>query len=210
MQPLSPDRYRHLREGAQVIEADSHGEKVLRLADGNYIKLFRRKRLISSALFWPYAQRFADNARRLEQLGVPCPRIIAVYRMAALQRDLVYYKPLPGLTLRQLRDGQGEAPSDLLEQLARFIAELHQAGVYFRSLHLGNVVLTPQGKLGLIDIADLSIQRWPLLGSQRLRNFRHMLRDARDLAWLRSDGDSRFANTYRAASGRQFRLPGLE
>ena len=78
------------------------------------------------------------------------------------------------------RDGQGEAPSDLLEQLARFIAELHQAGVYFRSLHLGNVVLTPQGKLGLIDIADLSIQRWPLLGSQRLRNFRHMLRDARD------------------------------
>lgn len=210
MQPLSPDRYRHLREGAQVIEADSHGEKVLRLADGNYIKLFRRKRLISSALFWPYAQRFADNARRLEQLGVPCPRIIAVYRMAALQRDLVHYKPLPGLTLRQLRDGQGEAPTDLLEQLARFIAELHQAGVYFRSLHLGNVVLTPQGKLGLIDIADLSFQRWPLLGSQRLRNFRHMLRDSRDLAWLRSEGDSRFADSYRLASGRQFRLPGLE
>ena len=71
MQPLSPERYRHLREGAQVIEADSHGEKVLRLADGNYNKLFRRNRLISSALFWPYAQRFANNARRREQLGIP-------------------------------------------------------------------------------------------------------------------------------------------
>lgn len=210
MQPLSPDRYRHLREGAQVIEADSHGEKVLRLADGNYIKLFRRKRLISSALLWPYAQRFANNARRLEQLGVPCPKTIAVYRMAALHRDLVHYKPLPGLTLRQLRDGQGEAPADLLEQLALFIAQLHRSGVYFRSLHLGNVVLTPQGSLGLIDIADLNFQRWPLWRSQRLRNFRHMLRDERDLAWLRSGGDARFANSYREASGCDFRLPELE
>lgn len=210
MQPLSPERYRQLREGAEVVEADSHGEKVLRLGDGNYLKLFRRKRLISSALLWPYAQRFADNARRLEQLGVPCPRIIATYRIAALQRDLVHYKPLPGLTLRQLRDGQGQAPDDLLEQLAAFIARLHQAGIYFRSLHLGNVVLTPQGSLGLIDIADLKCQRWPLLSSQRQRNFRHMLRDPRDLAWLRSDGDGRFARAYRAASGRNFRLPGLE
>ena len=176
MQPLSPERYRQLREGAEVVEADSHGEKVLRLGDGNYLKLFRRKRLISSALLWPYAQRFADNARRLEQLGVPCPRIIATYRIAALQRDLVHYKPLPGLTLRQLRDGQGQAPDDLLEQLAAFIARLHQAGIYFRSLHLGNILLTPDGDFGLIDFLDLRFKGRPLGRMLVRRNFRHLQR----------------------------------
>ena len=31
------------------------------------------------------------------------------------------------------------------------------ARVYFRSLHLGNVVRTPEGRMGLIDIADLRV-----------------------------------------------------
>jgi len=63
MTPLSHDQYRSLRADAQVIEADGHGEKVLRLADGTFVKLFRRKRLISSALFYPYAKTEALPAR---------------------------------------------------------------------------------------------------------------------------------------------------
>ena len=47
--------YMVLREGAEVLEVDHCGEKVLRLRDGNILKLFRRKRLISSALWYPYA-----------------------------------------------------------------------------------------------------------------------------------------------------------
>lgn len=31
-----------LKAGAEVLEADPHGEKVLRLADGTILKLFRR------------------------------------------------------------------------------------------------------------------------------------------------------------------------
>ena len=46
------------------------------LQDGTLLKLFRRKRLITSAAIWPYAQRFADNAKKLEKLGIPCPKII--------------------------------------------------------------------------------------------------------------------------------------
>ena len=36
--------------GAQVLEADSHGAKVYLLTDGNFLKVFCRKRLISSAI----------------------------------------------------------------------------------------------------------------------------------------------------------------
>ena len=38
-----------LKAGAEILEEDAYGEKVLRLADGTLLKLFRRKRLISSA-----------------------------------------------------------------------------------------------------------------------------------------------------------------
>ena len=209
MQTLAPEHYQQMRAGAQVLEADSFGDKVLRLKDGNFLKLFRRKRLLSSALLWPYAQRFADNAQSLQQQGIPCPHIISVYRLPWLKRDLVHYRPLPGQTLRQLRDSQ-DMPSDLLEKLAQFIAQLHAKGIYFRSLHLGNVVLTPSGILGLIDIADLKQQRRPLSPAQRLRNFRHMLRDSKDREWLRSNGNKRFASAYRAASGQCFHLNDLE
>jgi tRNA A-37 threonylcarbamoyl transferase component Bud32 len=151
MTPLSHDQYRTLRADAQVIEADGHGEKVLRLADGTFLKLFRRKRLVSSALLYPYAKRFADNIEALKSRGIACPSVIGVYRIAMLQRDLVHYAPLQGKTLRQIDD-----PTERLALRARFgafVAELHNKGIYFRSLHLGNVVLGENGVLGLIDIA---------------------------------------------------------
>lgn len=78
MQQLALSAYESLRDGAEVLEADRYGDKVLRLTDGNFLKLFRRKRLLSSAALYPYAQRFADNAQALKELGIPCPQTIAV------------------------------------------------------------------------------------------------------------------------------------
>ena len=194
MTPLSHDQYRSLRADAQVIEADGHGEKVLRLADGTFVNLFRRKRLISSALFYPYAKRFADNIEALKNRGIACPSVIGVYRIAMLQRDLVHYVPLQGKTLRQIDD-----PTERLALRARFgafVAELHNKGIYFRSLHLGNVVLGENGVLGLIDIADLSAGRRTLSKRKRLRNFRHILRYSEDRHWLIDNGDRVFFDSY--------------
>lgn len=208
MQFLPVERYRQLREGAQVLEADSHGDKVLRLRDGTFLKLFRLKRLLSSALLRPYARRFASNTTHLQRLGIPCPKVIELYRMTDPRRDVVHYAPLPGVTLRQLREQTAIPPAELRAQLGRFIAGLHQQGVYFRSLHLGNIVLTPDGELGLIDIADLQCQRRPLRIGQRQRNFRHLLRDAQDLVWLRQDNS--VLQAYREASGLNFPVAGLK
>ena len=198
MQALEQARYLALREGATVLEADGTGDKVLRLIDDSMLKLFRRKRLLSSAAWYPYAQRFADNCRHLQERQIPCPVVKAVYRIGAIERDAVHYAPLPGQTLRQVL----EEPADhdqLRAQLGRFIAILHERGVYFRSAHMGNVVLTPEGELGLIDIADLRIFRRPLRKSQRLRNFKHMLRYPQDRQWLLDAGDSSFVDGYLAA-----------
>ncbi len=175
-----------MRAGAEVLEADGHGDKVLRLADGSFIKLFRRKRLISSASWYPYAQRFADNAAALAVRAIPAPQVIDVFRVAAIERDAVHYHPLPGTTLRQLRrDGLApEREATLRTEFNRFVRRLHDLGIYFRSLHLGNVVLTPDGRLGLIDISDIRVHRRPLSRFWRARNLRRMQGIADERGWL--------------------------
>lgn len=209
MQALEQHDYLSLREGAQVLEADRFGDKVLYLRNGNFLKLFRRKRLLTSAALFPYAQRFADNALALQQRGIPCPQVLAVYRIKSIERDAVYYAPLPGKTLRQLFD-QPELAASLRAQLGEFVAQLHAKGVYFRSLHLGNIVLTPEHTLGLIDIADLKCQRGALSQSKRLRNFQHMLRCEPDRQWLLADNPRAFAQAYLTASKLGISLSSLE
>lgn len=183
MQQLDHDQYLALRKGGKVIEQDGHGDKVIILPDGTFLKLFRRKRLISSAAIWPYAQRFADNAAKLKQLGIPCPKMINVYRIPSIQRDAVHYHPLPGLTLRQLRNGEGNCPADIREQFWAFVDKVHDLGIYFRSMHLGNVVLTPEGELGLIDISDMKIKHRKLNKRMKKRNQSHMQKNSCD-QWI--------------------------
>lgn len=208
MQSIDHSTYEALRKGGQVLEADGSGDKVLRLADGRMLKLFRRKRLLSSALLFPYAQRFANNTKALQKRGILCPDVIAVYRIPSIQRDGVYYAPLAGETVRQLQ-GSPEETDKLRGQLGAFIAQLHEKGVYFRSLHFGNVVQTPDDHLGLIDIADLRCQRRALSDSKRLRNFAHLLRYKQDRQWLLGqDAGQTFLEGYRQAlpSNRQAAL----
>ncbi|MBD8492865.1 toluene tolerance protein [Pseudomonas syringae] len=200
MQALDHARYLDLVQGAEVLEADGTGDKVLRLVDGSMLKLFRRKRLISSAAWYPYATRFADNCQVLAQRAVPCPQVRCVFRIAAIERDAVHYTPLPGQTLRQLLHDVSR-DDELRRQLGCFIAYLHEKGIYFRSAHLGNVVLTPEGTLGLIDIADMKTYRQPLRKALRLRNFKHMLRYTEDRHWLLGEGNPAFVQAYLAAQG---------
>ncbi|MBL8450645.1 MAG: toluene tolerance protein [Dechloromonas sp.] len=193
---LSAPQYEDLARGCEIVEADGFGPKVLRCPDGTMLKLFRRKRLLSSALLFPYARRFADNCRRLTELGVPSPTILALYRVAAIERDVVHYSPLPGNTVRQLiREGLAPGQEDALRtDLGQFVARLHGSGILFRSLHLGNVVLTPSGTLGLIDVGDMGIRRGPLGESAILRNFDHLGRYPDEWAWL--ERNSLFAHRY--------------
>ncbi len=200
MQTLDLAKYQSLREGATVLEADGHGDKVLRLQDGSILKLFRRKRLISSAALYPYARRFTDNIAALERRGIPCPQVKDIYRIPAIERDAVLYEPLPGITLRQALGAADASVEGLAEQLASFIARLHREGVYFRSLHLGNILLTDNDALGLIDVADMKCQRGPLNAWKRKRNFKHMLRYTKDQQLLDDRlGLDRLKRLYRQA-----------
>jgi len=206
MRALAYSDYQALRSDAEVIEADVFGDKVLRLTDGNFMKLFRRKRLISSAALYPYAKRFANNALTLHKRGIPCPNVLETYRVSDIARDVVHYQPLPGSTLRQLiAEPEHFYDATLLRKFGRFVAELHNQGIYFRSLHLGNVVMTPQNEFGLIDIADMKTLRRPLRKSLCLRNFQHMRRYKNDHAWLLQANGDVFFEAYIEHSAHQWK-----
>ena len=188
MQPLSREQYDLWRQGAEVLEKDGHGEKVLRLADGTFLKLFRRKSLLSKTAIYPPARRFADNAAELQRLGIPCPTVIALYRLSEPYRTVVHYEPLPGQTLRQLLSSDTTLDQlELFARLAEFITHLHELGVYFRSLHMGNIVLTPDNEFGLIDISDMRCLGRPLSRRMRDRNYQHLLRYESDWGMVNPD-----------------------
>lgn len=161
---------------ATLIESDSYGPKVYRLDNGEYLKLFRRKRLLSSALLVPYSVRFCRNAAQLQSLDIPTIEPLALYQLADSAWTAVHYRALAGHTLKDLSKQVGHSSFDFLPELIAFFHTLHDKGIYFRSLHLGNIVLTPEQRLGLIDIADLSFQRRPISKSKVRRNLAHFKR----------------------------------
>jgi O-antigen ligase/tRNA A-37 threonylcarbamoyl transferase component Bud32 len=182
---LTATAQQQLCANAQVIEEDGLGPKVLRLLDGSFLKLFRGRRWYTSGSFNPYSERFAVNSEQLRNLGIPAPPILDLYRLAD-GSSAVHYSPLPGNTLRQVLQGI-TAPAvrqALVERFGKFMAQLHEQGVYFRSLHLGNVLVLEDGEFGLIDVADLRIYPSSLSLFLRQRNLRHMQRYTVDRRWL--------------------------
>ena len=203
MKSLNNEQYLKMRAGADVTAADEHGDKVLLLKDGTYLKLFRVKRLFTSARLFPYWRRFEKNAEALHALGVPTLKVIESIRLPEIDRTAVHYEPLPGNILREVPDFDAR----LVSRLGAFIKELHDKGVYLRSMHLGNVVLTPEDELGLIDIADMKVYGGALRKGLRLRNLHHLWRyeqDRRAISPYQEAFVSSFDAGYRDKAARMF------
>ena len=191
--------YELMKAGSDVISRDRYGDKVLRLADGTMAKLFRRKRLLSSALIYPYAKRFEKAARKLIEMNIPCVDVIGSYRIKDIRRDLVIYRPLEGKTLRDfLRDSRTLSP--VLHKFSEFFASLHNKGIYFRAIHFGNVIVLPRGGFGLIDVSEFHLCRAPLSLSKRVRNFKPIFRYKEDREAVESFGFERFIDCYLSKS----------
>lgn len=168
-----------LQASGKTLEQDERGIKVTLLPDGNMLKVFRLRRWFSSSLIYSNARSFCRNAQRLKKLGIPTVNIISLNHLESRNFTAVIYTPLPGETVRNLL-GTALVSNEMFEKLGIFIASLHSKGVYFRSMHLGNVVYH-QGALGLIDIADMRIYPWSLFCSTIIRNFKHLYRYKSDI-----------------------------
>jgi tRNA A-37 threonylcarbamoyl transferase component Bud32 len=195
---LSNREFEALTQGARILEKDSFGLKVLRLPNARILKLFRRKHWISSQLWAPHALRFQKNAARLLAKGILTVEIEATFNIPEMERQAILYHELPGTTLRSWLSGH-EA-EHMIQQFGRFVAKLHAEGVLFRSLHFGNVLVTPEQDLALIDIVDMRFQKHALNTRQRIRNFAHIGRYTGDRTLFTQTGEHTFIEAYLEAA----------
>jgi len=198
---LSDAKFNELLQGAETIEVDGFGLKVAQLPCGDFIKVFRRKRWLSRSLWQPPAKRFAQNAHQLILLDIAAPVVTELLRMPQ-GKSAVRYIPLPGQTLRKRWEQLMPTQRALeIEQFGHFLGQLHNNGVYFRSLHLGNVLYLPDNRFGLIDLADMSISSQALFSYKRRRNLKHMLRYADDANWLLTEHKDCWLSGYAQSAG---------
>lgn len=194
MKQLSLDELNSLLLNSTIIQEGHSGPKVYRLVNGHYFKILRLKSYISSAVFYHYADRFMKNAKKLSKLGIATVRPVELYLLPvdfvrkSKRTKAVEYIGLPGKILRDLIDSSSSfiEHERLISEFARFIAKLHNLGVYFKAIHFGNVVYNEQleDKFGLIDIDNMYFYSKPLSCNLRLRNFKPMFSYELDKEWL--------------------------
>ncbi len=159
----------------RVLEKDRRGPKVIALDNQLFLKVFYTRRHPVLARLQPAARRFQRNTIRLRQLGIPSPEVREVFWLeltSGLSGCL--YTPLPGESIENLNARSPDETRALLPALAAFIRTLHSRGIYFRSLHLGNILYIGDDTFGLIDVLDMQFKRRPLSNWLVRRNLAHL------------------------------------
>jgi len=175
MRIVSAQEWENWLARGEVLEQDGRGAKVIRLSAEQIIKIFRPRRRLWLARLFPQAIRFERSAIRLQNLGIRVPQVQECFWVDR-SRSIsgCSYVPLPGRSLEQIYRGSRSEFDALLPDFAAFIHALHQRGIYFRSLHLGNVLQLPEGGFGLIDFLDIHFKQAPLGRRLVARNLLHL------------------------------------
>ena len=161
-----------------VEKADDLGHRKTFHKKNEIIKIFNVRGYISSGFFNTYASRLIKNSIKLKDYEIAS---IEITNELAFQYNNrlsgVSYKYIPGKTYRDLGN---KIPKDMIPDLAKYISIIHKKGIYFRAMHLGNILLHNK-KLFLIDIAKIHFYPWPLFIFTRARAFRRMIKYKDDI-----------------------------
>jgi hypothetical protein len=154
-----------------LLHEDSTGARLV-------TKVWYPKRRWSSDRLWPYQDRFRRALRLLRERGFLVPVERAHGQVEGTGIRFVIYEWLDGTPLRSLGD------EVRIRTLATFAADVHRRGVYFRGLHLGNIIVRPDGQLALLDVSDIRFLDRPLPLRMRVRNLGILCSHPEDLEFM--------------------------
>ena len=158
-------------------------------------KVWQKRQTISTDWLYPYQQRFCVNAKRLRSRGVVAPDVQSAGIITGTGNRWATYTKLEGISLR-------EAVTVSLEdsvKLMHYLVWLHNKGIYFRTLHLGNVLRLNSGSFGLIDVTDVYFRPWSLPAHQRARNLSTLLAYPKDVKRISRDNGDDLLSVYMEA-----------
>ena len=146
--------------------------KVFEINDNIIIKLFYpKKSWLSSDRIWPRAMRFYNNVKALNARGYEAPRVDKVQFCRELKIYLLYYPKIQGKDVRSLAS-HGEI--GVIRHVAHLIAGLHINGIFFRSIHLENLLYQSQGKMAFTGCDGCPFKSGALRLYSRYRNLKHL------------------------------------
>jgi serine/threonine protein kinase len=199
MQPLTQTEFAALLAEGTVLQAGTQGPRLIEHPNQLITKFFPPRKCLSSNLLVPYAKRFVKNAHRLQALQV---QTVNPLNYGRLERSRTYYVTYPKIAGQDIRDYlSATKDSSILEWIAGFLAKLHEYGIFFRGIHLGNILQRqPEGDFALIDISVVKFKNKQLSLSCRKRNLRHLVHYPEDKAEFSGFGLTQFIHCYLKAS----------
>jgi hypothetical protein len=197
MKVLDLNELKKFIEGNKILHGSPEHPGIMLSPSGEIIKSFFRRKTISTSTFFPQAIRFESNSRKLCELGIIGPIVKEIIYCKEVPVHMVIYDRLEGVDLRELSQNN---PDSALTRLPGYLADLHAAGIFFRAIHLGNI-LVQNDEMSLIDISDLKTQNSPLGSFQRARNLAHLFNSELDKDFFLDCGLNQFIDEYIQASG---------
>lgn len=168
--------------------------KVFEQSGSTIIKLFyRKKSRLSSDHIRPRAMRFYKNVNKLHTHGYAVPRIDKIQFCPELKIYLLYYAKIEGKDVRYLAN---HGDLHVISHVAKLMADLHVNGIFFRSIHLENLLYQPDGKMALLDVTDVRFKSRPLNLYERYRNLKHLFKEPYDRELWQAYGIANFMREY--------------
>ena len=193
MKRLSRDEFQRFVAQNQVLIGSPERPGLMLTSKQEIVKFFYRRKFISTSLFVPQAERFHANSIKLKQIGLAAPDVSEVYFCPDIPVHMVVYQYLKGADFRELCTKNN---SQCIDRLPSYIAMLHETGVYFRAIHLGNVLQLDDDDLALVDITDLTVRSNQVTIFERARNIAHLFNSSEDKLFLADYGLRRFLDSY--------------
>jgi hypothetical protein len=191
---ISFSEFESLCANSEILRWKNNLPRLMRHNDNQISKIWKRRSKPSSDWIYPYYLRFVRNARKLLVRGINAPNVRSIMKVEKNKLHIVTYDGMSGASVRDiLKRNKGMIS---LKDLGFFIATLHKKGIFFTSLHLGNIIRLDSGDFGIIDVANTHFFVFPLTIHSRARNLSHFLSYTDDVDLLRQKTNGDIVNEY--------------
>ena len=119
-------------------------------------------------LLLPVCQPIHSKCQEASKDGYPDTQNIRLFPRTHYWCSYRAICAFPGLSVRDTL--HASKASFAWWDLAHFLHSIHRKGVYFRSIHLGNIIHLGHSKFGLIDFTDVTFYRSPISLKRRAHN----------------------------------------
>lgn len=168
--------------------------KVFEKNGNTIIKLFYpKKSKLSSDRIWPRAMRFYRNVKKLHERGYNAPIVSKIQFCPESKMYLMYYPKIAGSDVRYLANNN---QLHIIKHVAHLMADLHDKGVFFRCIHLENLLYQTNGEFALLDVTDVRFKKKPLNLYARYRNLKHLFQEPLDKNTWQAFGVKEFMHEY--------------